>query len=158
MKYLLKVTIALILAFGLNTLNAQELVSTTGGVYSDANLNVSWSVGEVAIETFTDGNYVLTQGFQQPGLVLVGVEDFDEQFSNIKVYPNPTSDYVRLDLNVDIQNLSYRVLNASGKIIENKKIQDPSTRVSFTEVESGLYLIHLMDGEKTMKIFRIVKN
>ena len=154
MKYLFKITITITLAFSVNILNAQKLVSATGGVYSDANLNVSWSVGEVAIETFTDGNYVLTQGFQQPGLVLVGLEDFDEQFSKIKVYPNPTSEYVRMDLNVDIENLSYRVVDAGGKVIESNKIQNPSVKISFNTVESGLYLIQLMEGKQTKKIIK----
>lgn len=158
MRVLIKIVAVLILGLGASTLKSQELVSTTGGLYSDDQLTVSWTIGEPVIETFTGGSYVLTQGFQQPGLVLVGVEDFDDQFVNIKVYPNPTSDYVRLDLNVDIENLSYRILNASGKVLENKNIKDPSTRISFDNVESGLYLIHLMDGNKTMKIFRIVKN
>jgi hypothetical protein len=158
MKMLNRLFIVLILiSLGMNV-RAQELVSSAGGMYSDAQLNVSWTIGESVIETFTGENYVLTQGFQQPGLALVGIENLDEQFADVKVYPNPTSDYVRLDLNVDIKNLSYRLLNASGKVIDTEIIQNPSTKISFSEVEAGIYLVQLMDGSKSVKIFRIVKN
>jgi hypothetical protein len=158
MNNIIKTTIILsIIVLSLKT-QAQQLVSASGGHYSDAQLNVSWSVGETVIETFTDDNYILTQGFQQPGLVLVGIESFSDQFEALHVYPNPTSDYVNINLNEDYDNLSYRVLNSEGKVIQNKQIENKTFQISFTEQNQGLYLIHLMDGTKTMKIFRIIKN
>lgn len=158
MKLFLKVSIFITIVFTGYTIHAQQLVSTTGGLYSDAQLNVSWTIGEPVIETFTDENYVLTQGFQQQGLVLVGIESFNDQFEALRVYPNPTSDYVNIDLNSEFENLSYKVLNAEGKVVQNNKIKSESFQISFIEQDQGLYLIQLMDGEKTMKIFRIVKN
>ena len=54
------------------TINAQTLnpfvISSTGGASSGNEL--SWTVGETFTETFTGGNNILTQGFQQPELQL----------------------------------------------------------------------------------------
>lgn len=53
-------------------LTAQTLspfvISSTGGSSSGSEL--SWTVGETFTETFTGGNNILTQGFQQPELQL----------------------------------------------------------------------------------------
>lgn len=45
---------------------AQQVIASSGGHYQDENISLSWTVGEPVIETFSGGNVVLTQGFQQP--------------------------------------------------------------------------------------------
>ena len=43
------------------------LISTAGSVSTNGNLSISYSVGEPAVNTQSNGNRILTQGFQQPG-------------------------------------------------------------------------------------------
>lgn len=38
----------------------------TGGFFADSVQSISWTVGEVATQTFSDSSFYLTQGFQQP--------------------------------------------------------------------------------------------
>lgn len=45
---------------------AQEVISTAGGEYQGNNVSLSYTIGEPVIETFSGGNIVLSQGFQQP--------------------------------------------------------------------------------------------
>lgn len=58
-----------------------------------ANASLSFTIGEMTmVETFTSANgSILTQGFQQPLVQLVGVEEADYAFDFV-VYPNPASD------------------------------------------------------------------
>ena len=69
-----KYTLYIFIGFLLNslTINAQTLspfvISSTGG--SSSGNELSWTVGETFTETFTSGNNILTQGFQQPELQL----------------------------------------------------------------------------------------
>jgi hypothetical protein len=58
--------------------NAQSLsptvVTTSGGYYPSNNASLSWTLGEIATETFSNGGYILTQGFQQPyGIIISGI-------------------------------------------------------------------------------------
>jgi hypothetical protein len=52
------------------SVQAQSLSPTviaTAGDYSTASgVSLSWTLGEIATETYTNGGYYLTQGFQQP--------------------------------------------------------------------------------------------
>jgi hypothetical protein len=45
---------------------APTLLSTSGGQAQSPSFILSWSVGEPAVETFTNSQFILTEGFQQP--------------------------------------------------------------------------------------------
>ena len=57
--------IILILFLSGSLLSAQEIVSSNGDTQSAAGYELSWTVGEVVIETLIGGTNSLTQGFHQ---------------------------------------------------------------------------------------------
>ncbi len=63
-----KFSFSIVIAFALMavSMQAQQVISTSGGHFENENISMSWTVGEPVIETFTAGNVILTQGFQQP--------------------------------------------------------------------------------------------
>jgi hypothetical protein len=69
--------IACLMAAG--TIQAQSLSPTviaSAGDYSTGNgVSLSWTLGEMATETFSNGGYTLNQGFQQPvtGIAISGI-------------------------------------------------------------------------------------
>ena len=77
---------------------AQEVVSTQGDSYSNASANIDFTIGEVVINTGTDGTNDLTQGFHQGNWSLVGVVDHDLSYEAI-VFPNPTKDLLNIRTN-----------------------------------------------------------
>ncbi|MCB2219858.1 MAG: hypothetical protein KQI35_05625 [Bacteroidetes bacterium] len=48
----------------------RSVVASAGDYFEGAGVSMSWTLGEIATETFTSGNVILTQGFQQPNLLL----------------------------------------------------------------------------------------
>jgi hypothetical protein len=52
--------------------NEQQVISSAGNYSEAGGLSLSWTLGETVIATFENGNLILTQGFQQPGLMLAG--------------------------------------------------------------------------------------
>jgi hypothetical protein len=66
------------LALIFQCLSAQTLspvvLESSGNYYESTNVSLSWTLGEIATETYTSGNIILTQGFQQPTSVsLTGI-------------------------------------------------------------------------------------
>jgi len=45
---------------------SQNVIATSGDYFENANASISLTVGELVTETFSAGNVILTQGFQQP--------------------------------------------------------------------------------------------
>ena len=58
-----KNTVVFFSLFSAATVSAQEVVSTQGDSYSNSNAGIDFTIGEVIINTGTDGSHDLTQGF-----------------------------------------------------------------------------------------------
>ena len=48
-----------------------QVVASSGDYYQGANASLSWTLGEIATETYSNGSVILTQGFQQPVTVSI---------------------------------------------------------------------------------------
>lgn len=63
------------MALAFNCLIAQttspQVVTSSGGYYEGTSASISWTMGELATETYTTDGITLTQGFQQPIIVSV---------------------------------------------------------------------------------------
>ena len=51
----------------------QNVVSTAGDQHQSNNASISWTLGEVATESYTNGNATLNQGFQQGNLFISSI-------------------------------------------------------------------------------------
>lgn len=71
-----------------------QVISSTGGFSSNANGSLSYTVGEMSmVTTLSSGNSILTQGFQQPNDLSVGLIDMTrDEYGSFVVYPNPAVD------------------------------------------------------------------
>ncbi len=98
---------------------AQQLtptvVSSGGSYYSAGGYTLSATVGEIAVTTLKAATLTLTQGFQQPYDIGVGIKETGLDWS-ITAYPNPVSQFLNirfdvtepLDLNVEIMDIAGR--------------------------------------------------
>ncbi len=48
-----------------------EVISSSGDYFEGSNASISWTLGEIATETYSNGSVILTQGFQQPYSVAI---------------------------------------------------------------------------------------
>lgn len=111
--------LAIIFLASVSSLCAQQLTPTvvsSGGSYSSAGgYTLSATVGEIAVTTLKAATLTLTQGFQQPYDIGVGIKETGLDWS-ITAYPNPVSQFLNirfdveepLDLNVEIMDVSGR--------------------------------------------------
>jgi hypothetical protein len=71
----------------------------------------------------------------------------------LEVYPNPTRDFVHLEMSVSSAEVI--IYDASGKII-NKMNVNTGEVIDFRNVEPGVYFLHI-NAENSETIKRIVK-
>ncbi len=105
MKNLIGLIVLTLLFTG--NLQAQKVVSANGGTATAAGTQVSWTIGEPITATVTDGTTTLTQGFHQTKLTVTAVDDIQIAGLEIKVYPNPTSDYVTVHFSKVVEKPTY---------------------------------------------------
>lgn len=72
------------------------VVATAGNTASNANLTLSYTIGETVVTTAGNSSLTLTQGFQQPDDILVGVPELPSPGLSYTLYPNPAQHTVLL--------------------------------------------------------------
>ena len=128
-----------------------SLLSTSGDFFSSGSYSVSWSLGEIAIETFTQSENILTQGFQQSRLITTGIQKNTLQENQIQIYPNPASDKLYVRFNFDIMDL-YQIevfdLIGSKKISEKIRTSFEIVEIKLNDLEPGTYMLVIKPDEK----------
>ena len=78
---------------------------------------------------------------------------------NIKAYPNPTIDYLTLNVgNIDLSSLYFQFYNGGGKLIENRKISSVSETILMENLSSAIYFLKVVNNNNEVKTFKIIKN
>lgn len=138
---------------------AQNSVTSSGSNGIGSGGSVSYSVGQISYTSAigTGGN--LNAGVQQPfEIFTLGVDNFPNISLAFVIYPNPTTSLINLKvMNLGIENLQYELLDLNGKIIEEKKIDYQETQIQMENNASGIYLLKILDKNKLIKTFKIIK-
>lgn len=137
--------------------NQHFLIATAGNFYNNSEISLSWSLGEVITETFSNESYSLTQGFQQSKLDAVGIEPFDAVPKNeFKLYPNPTTGKFKIDLKPDVLHMQgeywVQVFDVRGEIICTEIVKNYPHELTIEDKPNGLYFIRIIypSGEKAI--------
>lgn len=151
----------LLFGIGLTGLQAQETNPTTGGETSGSGGTISYSVGQVVYTTNTGTDGSVAQGVQQPYEISVvsGIEQATGINIECIVYPNPVTDYLQLKIeDYQFDNLMYQLFDTDGKMIKTEKIITAQTKINTENIVQGNYLLRIVDNDKAIKTFKVIKN
>ncbi len=151
----------LLLGLGLTGLQAQQNVITTGGNISGSSGSVSYSVGQVAYQTFTGVTGSVAEGVQQAFevSVVIGIDEAQGIRLSASAYPNPASDYLILDVEEsELTDLSFQMMDVQGKLLLTGKISGDRTIIPLGNCLPATYFVTINRGDKTIKVFKIVKS
>jgi hypothetical protein len=156
-KFIIKFIIAHI---AIMNLNAQSSVHASGGSASSATGKVEYSVGQTNYTSTISASGSVLEGVQQAYEVFVvsGLKDQQNSTVHYEVFPNPTTD--QINLKIDHQNLekiSYQLLDASGKILAKEKIEISIAAIGMEGYASAIYYLHVLENDKQVKVFKIIK-
>jgi hypothetical protein len=140
-----------------------QVIASAGNYFDNGTVSLSWTLGEPAIETYTSGSNILTQGFHQPELLTVGIATVLPRNTFMNIYPNPTLHNVTFDLkyfdnaviNIDIINNLGQVVSSQN--IDVKKEQLSSHVLNMSHLASGMYQIRVTDKGQLVNNYKINK-
>jgi len=158
MKNLLFSLIILCAAYG--QANAQQTVATAGGEATGSGGSVSYTMGQIFYATQSNSNGTITEGVQQAYEIFVisSIEEAEEIKLSIKAYPNPTVDILTLDLGeYESKKLVLQVYDLNGSLLQMQEIHEPNTKISLEGYAASTYLVRVIDQEKEIKTFKIIK-
>ncbi len=143
-----------------------KVITNAGTSVEKSDISISFTIGEPMVNIFAtpDSQVILTQGFQQPFIIIESVNIMDKYENvQIKAFPNP----VMSMLNVSIQNYNtssdilVKIVDLLGKQYEMPCFFNPTNSsinisIDFKEIHSGDFYIILID-ESTSDIISELK-
>lgn len=138
-------------------IQAQELVSSSGSSFQNGNLNLSWSLGEMMIDTYSQSNGTLNQGFHQASYTITKINQNLETTQIIKVFPNPIINFFIVEVNHD--NCNYELVDVTGAVIKQGSLLNGKTRIDASYFSKNVYFLRIKSNDKKInEIYKIAKN
>lgn len=149
---------ASLLSFGQSISN--EVISSNGNYYKNANIAVSWTIGEAFIESYSKSSVILTQGFHQPILIESDSNPggilIDKNIT-ISIFPNPTFNSINISI-INFEKYSKALLyDGLGKIITETTIAQQLTEINMKPFSEGIYYLKVLDNQNQIQSFKIEK-
>ena len=151
-----KITFVLFSLFATLSVSAQEVVSTQGDSYSNASGNIDFTIGELIIDTGTDGTNDITQGFHQTNWNFVGLDDNDPSYE-ATIFPNPTEDVLNIKTSM-FENVTYTLYDGLGKLVMQDILSAEQTPIQVSQLAPGNYSITMTNETQNLKTFKLVKS
>lgn len=154
----------ILFVYGTLGIKAQNNIVSSGGEATGTGGSVSYSAGQIFYTTNTGLNGSVAQGVQQPYeiSVITAIEDAGDINLVCTAYPNPASDFLTLKVDASTtlgnQSMVYHLFDMNGKLLEGKNITVTETYISIGNLASATYFLKVIQGNKEVKTFKIIKN
>jgi len=138
---------------------SHQVLSASGGDATGSGGSVAYSVGQIVYTTSTGTTGSVAQGVEQAyEIYSVGIKETSLNIS-LSIFPNPTSDFLTLKVE-DYNNeaLSYNLIDEQGKLILSEQITNQNTQLAMSTLARGSYFINIVQTNKQIQTFKIIKN
>jgi hypothetical protein len=122
---------------------------------------VSYSVGQAVYNIHAGTNGSKSEGVQQPFEIsaVTAIEEANGINLSFLAFPNPTIDYLTLSIDKsDISGLSNQHFDAQGLFLQNEEITGNQIRIYMVSLVPATYYVIVIQGNKEVKAFKIIKN
>lgn len=160
-KIILFVVICFLGGYSFGQSISSQVVATAGEHSETSELSVSWTLGEIAIETLESSSVTLYQGFQQGYFEITSIEDPMINNVELKVYPNPATDYVYISIESDeIKSALIQLYDLDGKMVLNEQWQyiEGPFKINLDGLASSQYILKVSaKSGKLLQTYKIIK-
>jgi len=157
MKKIYTSVLTIFTTFAIAQTNTLQVIGSAGNTATIGNTQLTWTIGEPIVTAATSTNNILTQGFNQGTLIITAIEDLKN--TSVSIQPNPTSDFAIIKLDdQNISNAQYTLTDINGKVIQQNKIENIQTSVSFQDLANATYFIQVITNNQKAKTFKVIKN
>lgn len=137
---------------------AQQNTVATGGNASGSNGSVSFTVGQIDYTTASGTDATLSEGVQQPFEFFDPDAGLSEHQFNISLYPNPSNEFVIVNIADWNSTMNYQLTDAKGSLVQFGTIVNEETILDMRDLSIGSYHLHLSSSNQTIRTLQIIKN
>ncbi len=131
-------------------------LAPVGGLLSTGNIEFIDVGGETVNRETTQNNLHLSEGFLGPDIARqLGVDNYSS-VENIRLFPNPATDYVEWQWQTSGKYEIY-LYNTEGKEVFRDQTDQSSYRMGVSNLVPGLYILVLVDRSRQRYITRKIR-
>jgi hypothetical protein len=135
-----------------------EVISCFGGYAKNENIHLTWTAGELLYETVSNKQNILTQGFNQ-NVYIASVTAVEEISLKAKIYPNPTSGTLSINIQSEPFDLFYlRVFDLQGRNVKFITMTGSFEKIDISHLPPGSYFLNVSCAKQLKsKTYQIIK-
>ncbi len=160
MKKLINALVVVFIITNVSTI-AQVALTASYGTSTGDEGSCNYVVGQVFCDPGIGNNYTIIPGTFGNQLTPSKKSDIETNKENqtIKVFPNPVSNSILLELNkFDFtKEYIFKLFDVSGKKIIEKRINKSQKSINISFLPASVYLINIIENSKLIKKFKIIK-
>ncbi len=127
-----------LLVFFPNLIWSQQVVSSAGDFFANANGSLSFTMCEVVVETMALPNGTLTQGFQQTYPSSAAIEELVE--GGISFYPNPAHESFEIHAVQPSNMENLQLFDCTGRLVHEVRMSTSGFQViDIHSLSNGIY-------------------
>ncbi len=136
-----------------------EVVATAGNHFSNGTTQLSWTLGEVMINTYSSSGNMLTQGFHQTQLTVTDIEESNQLSFDVNVYPNPTTEILNISIEGKHGELTTTIYDIRGKMVLSKAIRSNEMlfKLNLQLLAMGQYVLRISEKGSFISSHQIIK-
>jgi hypothetical protein len=143
--------------------DTMETFNASGEDATGSSGSVTYSIGQVFYTYIGESVYNVAQGIQQGELskTLDTAENTVEPKAEIFIFPNPTTDYVIINMEgfeFESGPRSYQLYDLQGRLLKQNTINQTETQIYLNDLSSSIYLLQVYSNNQILKTFKILKN
>lgn len=136
-----------------------SVVASSGSHFAGTNAQVTWTVGESAIETYSNSTVMLTQGFNQPRLVIIAIDDPKPELQ-VEVFPVPFSNELNVRIGESGQKMQVTLFDLQAKLVKPSQLLSGNAThtIDVSDISAGIYFLKVQASDGSIvKSFKIQK-
>jgi hypothetical protein len=139
------ITTLALLAFAFSAkAQVAEIVASAGGKLSASSINIEFTVGDLAVESWDQGSLRLFEGFQAVNYGIGLVTGLEKEVV-FQFYPNPTQKYLTIEADLT-PGSTFRITDISGKAFElTTEFMAHKAVVDVSALPASLYVLTILE-------------
>lgn len=155
MRILLFLSIVLLFSIAVNgqvAIISPTVISNAGEnfVLPNSGYTGSYTIGELLITTLRSDSNIITQGFQQADPVQsVSIHEELTSDQEIKVFPNPTANFVTFEINqLHVREIKVYLVDMLGRVLNSQSLKATSGQLVFdlSEMADSYYFLRAVNA------------
>ena len=138
---------------------ARSVIASGGAAELSGPIAVSWSLGQPVHQTLESAATTITQGYQQPEILLVGTSEIPQEL-DLSIYPNPSHQFLFIDWTASggAEVAEVAVLGVDGKALFRQQLVEGQNQIATHQLPAGTYVLAFYQAGQQVgsSIFQII--